>query len=589
MPKYWLIHPIQLHSSRDPLPWNSSVLTWDEFVLSRSRWRSWYTADFDYGRTTVYFFCAGSALYALANLIFKYRQNAQTSNAVPENTSFYKRVVAASRSLGAKQLHVPMFNYYSPPLSAIAIVFGMLALFTAFTLTVRPYFWPKRMMGSPAIAIRSGWMAIGILPFLMVFATKVNPIGILTGVSHEKLQVYHRWTAWIMYVLALIHTLPFLIRSYKDGTLRPIWERTPWYWTGVAALVPQTWLVVMSWGPIRNRYYETFKKLHYVATFFFIFFLWVHCNFRLTSWDYIIATIVLYGASWLVRYGRMLYHGVHSGVTYEELPEDMVKIIIPTQIKWRAGQHFFVRFLDLGIHAASSHPFTVSTLDDLQQSEGEGGGIRIMEIYARVHGGITARLAAVAASQSLRTSYVMLDGPYGGVEGNIKTYDRVLLLAGGSGVTFLVPLLLDLVQSYDPETTKTRKVHLVWVMRTDDARSWFEEVLRNAVESSPEGLSVVVSYHITCATIIADDDASSITSGKTSSAEPLIPKHSSRPDVRSIVKEYCAKEGRLAVAGCGPEAFNYDVGSAVAECELAIVRGKSACSEIYLHQESYTW
>lgn len=135
-------------------------------------------------------------------------------------------------------------------------------------------------MGSPSIAIRSGWMAIGILPFLMyallwvllrrysrlialrfrVFATKVNPIGILTGVSHEKLQVYHRWTAWIMCeytserafalacrsvlrmkadVLALIHTLPFLVRSYKDGTLRPIWERTPWYWTGVAALVPQ--------------------------------------------------------------------------------------------------------------------------------------------------------------------------------------------------------------------------------------------------------------------------------------------------------------------------------------------------------------
>lgn len=318
------------------------------------------------------------------------------------------------------------------------------------------------------------------------------------------------------------------------------------------------------------------------------------------SRDYIIATVVLYGASWLVRYGRMLYHGVHSGVTYEELPEDMVKIIIPTQIKWRAGQHFFVRFLDLGIHAASSHPFTVSTLYDLQQSEGEGGGLRVMEIYARVRGGITARLAAVAASQSMRTSYVMLDGPYGGVEGNLKTYDRVLLLAGGSGistallhntmqsadrrvigVTFLVPLLLDLVQSYDPGTMKTRKVHLVWAMRTNgasthtaacpssispdtesmgDARSWFEEVLRNAVESAPQGLSVVVSYHITCATIIADDDASSITSGKASSAEPLIPKHSNRPDVRSIVREYCAKEGRLAVAGafstfikCGDE------------------------------------
>ena len=43
---------------------------------------------------------------------------------------FYKQVVAASRSLGAKQLRVPVFNYYSPPLSAIAIVLGFIVFFT---------------------------------------------------------------------------------------------------------------------------------------------------------------------------------------------------------------------------------------------------------------------------------------------------------------------------------------------------------------------------------------------------------------------------------------------------------------------------
>ena len=34
-----------------------------------------------------------------------------------------------------------------------------------------------------------------------VFATKVNLIGIVTGMPHEKLQVFHRWTAWIMCML----------------------------------------------------------------------------------------------------------------------------------------------------------------------------------------------------------------------------------------------------------------------------------------------------------------------------------------------------------------------------------------------------
>ena len=40
-------------------------------------------------------------------------------------------------------------------------------------------------------------------------------------------------------------------------------------------------------------------------------------------------------------------------------------------------------------------------------------------------------------------------------------------------------------------------------------------------------------------------------------------------------------------AACGPDSFNFDVGTAVSGCELDIVSGGSACSEIYLHHESY--
>ena len=62
---------------------------------------------------------------------------------------------------------------------------------------------------------------------------------------------------------------------------------------------------------------------------------------------------------------------------------------------------------------------------------------QMIEMYARVHGGITARLGAVARNGTLRTSRVLLDGPYGGAEGNLKVYDRVLLLGGGSGAFLL--------------------------------------------------------------------------------------------------------------------------------------------------------
>lgn len=40
------------------------------------------------------------------------------------------------------------------------------------------------------------------------------------------------------------------------------------------------------------------------------------------------------------------------------------------------------------------------------------------------------------AKQS-KSSGVLLDGPYGGVHGSLRDYDRVLLLAGGSGAFVL--------------------------------------------------------------------------------------------------------------------------------------------------------
>ena len=78
----------------------------------------------------------------------------------------------------------------------------------------------------------------------------------VTGVSHEKLQVYHRWTAWIMCmytsifccrsmlidevdITSLIHTFPFIVQSIRLHEMTNKWNTTLYYWSGVAALVPQ--------------------------------------------------------------------------------------------------------------------------------------------------------------------------------------------------------------------------------------------------------------------------------------------------------------------------------------------------------------
>lgn len=79
-----------------------------------------------------------------------------------------------------------------------------------------------------------------------ILGAKANPISTLTGISHEKLNIWHNWVAWAMFALALVHTFPFIVfhiwkgdivKSFNDGG---IWV------TGVIALIAQAWLTFMS-------------------------------------------------------------------------------------------------------------------------------------------------------------------------------------------------------------------------------------------------------------------------------------------------------------------------------------------------------
>ena len=75
----------------------------------------------------------------------------------------------------------------------------------------------------------------------------------MTGISHEKLQVYHRWISYAFFVLALMHTFPFIIFHVHHGdmVMQVTEMATIFYWTGIVALVFQAWLTFASFGPFR--------------------------------------------------------------------------------------------------------------------------------------------------------------------------------------------------------------------------------------------------------------------------------------------------------------------------------------------------
>lgn len=52
----------------------------------------------------------------------------------------------------------------------------------------------------------------------------------MTGVSHESLMIFHSWVGYAMFVLALIHTFPFIIFHIWKGDMVELWETSIYYW-----------------------------------------------------------------------------------------------------------------------------------------------------------------------------------------------------------------------------------------------------------------------------------------------------------------------------------------------------------------------
>ncbi|KAH7097334.1 hypothetical protein BKA62DRAFT_451264 [Auriculariales sp. MPI-PUGE-AT-0066] len=567
----WLRTPVIWHSSRKPSGYDYSAMTAEQRKMIVTPFLNWYSADWDYARTTVYFFCVAIGLVTLT------RWGSMLRPKHPTKRGIIDRAVALASWTVTKQFRIAALGWNSPPVAAIGAISGIFVFIIALMLAMKPYYWPNHAMGhSMPIATRSGWIAIAIMPFMIAFAAKVNFIGLITRTSHERLQVFHRWAALVMFIPSLVHTFPFIVNEMKEGTMSYTWRTSPFYWSGVAALVPQTLLVAGSWGFFRNSYYETFKKFHYLAATIFMAALFLHCNFRLSSWDYFWATLGIWGTSFLVRFGRTLL--TPGAATIEALPDRMlhVRITVRRSFRWKPGQHVFVRFF-FGSHFATSHPFTIANVCD---------GTGVVELALRVRDGITLALAEQATKGS--KVRVMLDGPHGhaSLATDLRKYDRVLLLAGGSGATFTLPLFLDLVaQPNGP------RVEFVVVARTRGAFHFVDTALQNVVPSNAE-----VHKYITREDVDEDDDH------KKGSPSSLL---AGRPPLRAVISESCSKATRLAIVGgfqvtqphglayhlaaCGPEEFAFEIREAVAEKQLQISQGESQLAQVYLHAENYSW
>lgn len=251
-------------------------------------------------------------------------------------------------------------------------------------------------------------------------------------------------------------------------------------------------------------FYELFVMVHVPLAIVFLGMMFWHCHNYLTSWHYLWSTVAMWLGSYLLRLfylnwtrpSRMSW-GIGEEAAVTVLEENAVKVTIPTQMRWKPGQYVYLRMP--GISLVENHPFTIASLCSDDYPSEYGDNYRDMVLVFRPFSGFTKKVLNSALDHGPWWTYhAFVDGPYGGMRRQMDSFEHVVLVAGGTGITAIVSHLLDLIKRMRDGKAVTKTVHLVWALKRPETMEWFKEELRICREFAPPD-TVSCQFYITTA------------------------------------------------------------------------------------------
>ncbi|WWD18268.1 hypothetical protein CI109_102718 [Kwoniella shandongensis] len=449
-------------------------------------------------------------------------------------------------------------------------------------------------------ADRVGILAYALTPLSILLANRESLLTVITGIPYQHFNFLHRWLGHIILAQSVLHTIGWCIveiRLYQPQPEVAVgWIKQPYIIWGVVALI----LLLLLWGlslaPARRAFgYEFFRKAHYVLAMLYIGACWAHwaqlkCFMLPSLLLWFIDRGVRFFRTGLIHYqilldGSGMFKSLPAKLTYYD--SDVVRLEIDTNqpLDWQIGQHFYLCFSDAGIW--QSHPFTPLSLPGQRHS-----------YVLRGKSGETKRIANLNTD----TTPVIITGPYGvNILEDLTPETNVLCIAGGTGITFVLPVLLHLAQC--PPTSG--HIHLVWVVRNERNVEWIEPELEQLRKNERIRITVIPTRtshppqeikpvntdgddEITpagcCCDVVppydegegssstepklglGDKSASSLESEEKGLEEVADLHH--RPDVRKLVREFVegVEAGPTCVYVSGPAGMVSDVRAEVAAC-----------------------
>ena len=462
---------------------------------------------------------------------------------------------------------------------------------------------------------RSGVLAVLNMVPLFVLASRNNPLISILHISFDTYNLIHRWLGRIVVFESIVHTVAWAVNACQETNFSDMMTRmrdTPFFWWGLIGTVSLTFLGLHSPSPIRHAFYETFLHLHQLFAILAYIGVYVHLHLDgLPQVPWMWAIAALWGAERMTRVARLIYlnyspkHG-KTQVTVEALHGEacLVTFHLPKHANIQPGGHVYAYIPCVSWWM--SHPFSIAWADskpvsqsprghemsdpDFTPSDLEKQGYDMdlgspnseqrnnpteVSLIIGAQQGMTRKLYNMALSKpnGVFNATGFIEGPYGCHPALPASYGTAVLFSAGAGITHHLLYTRELVLRAATETAATRKVYLVWAVRSKDHLSWLSkwmnDILKLPMRNDILTIKLFVSKPRSPSEIVSPSSTVQMFPGRC------------KPDV--VLDEVLPNRvGATLVSVCGPGAFADEVRMAARERI-----GKGAV--IDFTEEAFTW
>ncbi|QIW95663.1 hypothetical protein AMS68_001181 [Peltaster fructicola] len=335
--------------------------------------------------------------------------------------------------------------------------------------------WQMDWTNQAALGSRCGWIALCNLCLVVFLGLKNTPLSPLAGQTYRDLNFLHRICGYITVIEVILHGALFSSGLFKVHAVSTL--QTGSTYAGAAAGIAMLILAITASWFFRRRFYEAFYVLHVLLVFVIIITMGLHQgDIQEKALIIVIISAGIWALDILIRTAKWLYYGRHGYCTLTPLAYGATKVSMSRSMVARPGSHTQLWIPSIGL--LEQHPFSLLQNDPV-------------ELVVAARGGFTKRLYEAATKKPGLRCRAMLGGPYGRPP-SLQNFDRVLLVAGGSGVTFAMGMAREWLHSESGQDS-SKSLHFVWVVRSRHQFLWFLPSLER-LRAHPR---IVLTLHVT--------------------------------------------------------------------------------------------